>query len=71
MTPSPNTSALSPATALRWYDTAFADAAKEREFQQAEGPSALVYARLALGLAAVLFASFGITDWLFAPNAWR
>ncbi|QDO97666.1 HAMP domain-containing histidine kinase [Ferrovibrio terrae] len=69
MTASPNMSALSSATALRWYDTAFADAAKEREFQQAEGPSAIVYARLALGLAAVLFASFGITDWLFAPNA--
>jgi hypothetical protein len=68
MTASPTVSAFS-AAALRWYDTAFADAAKEREFQQAEGPSAIVYARFALGLAAVLFASFGITDWLFAPNA--
>lgn len=56
-------------TALRWYDSAFADPAKEREYQQAEGPYAIVYARLALGLAAVLFASFGITDWLFASNA--
>lgn len=67
MTASPNASAST--AALRWYDSAFADPAKEREYQQAEGPNAIVYARLALGLAAVLFASFGITDWLFAPNA--
>jgi signal transduction histidine kinase len=68
MTASQTASAFS-AAALRWYDTAFADVATEREFQQAEGPSAIVYARFALGLAAVLFASFGIPDWLFAPNA--
>ena len=68
MTASQTNSVFS-AAALRWYDTAFADAVMEREFQQAEGPSAIVYARFALGLAAVLFASFGITDWLFAPNA--
>jgi signal transduction histidine kinase len=55
--------------ALRWYDTAFADPAVELQFQQDEAPSAIVYARFALGLAAVLFASFGITDWLFAPAA--
>lgn len=67
MTAFPTATASS--TALRWYDSAFADPAKEREYQQAEGPYAIVYARLALGLAAVLFASFGITDWLFAPNA--
>ncbi len=69
MPTSPDISASASASALRWHDTAFADPAKEREFQQAEGPGAIVYARLALGLAAVLFASFGITDWLFAPNA--
>lgn len=52
---------------MRWYNSAFADAALEREFQLAEASSALIYARYALGLAALLFASFGITDWLFAP----
>ncbi|MEK9970816.1 MAG: histidine kinase dimerization/phospho-acceptor domain-containing protein, partial [Ferrovibrio sp.] len=56
-------------SALRWYDTAFADRSVEQEFQRDEAPSAIIYARFALGLAAVLFGSFGITDWLFAPAA--
>lgn len=54
---------------LRWYDATFADPALEQEFQTDEAASSLLYARYALGVAAALFACFGITDWLFSPTA--
>jgi len=51
---------------LRWFDSAFADPVIEADFQRSESDGALLYSRTAIGLAAVLFTSFGITDWLFA-----
>jgi two-component system, cell cycle sensor histidine kinase PleC len=53
---------------LRWYDSGFADRKLETAFRRYEAESSVLYARTALGLAAVLFASFGISDWLFAPE---
>src|SRR3546814_10667745 len=52
---------------LRWYDSTFADAGIEADFQRSEIAGVLLYSRTAIGLAAILFLSFGITDWLFVP----
>lgn len=62
---SPITSSSQP---LRWYDGAFADPALEAEFSRFEATATADYARTAMVLAAVLFSSFSITDWLFAPE---
>lgn len=59
---------ISSSPPLRWYDGAFTDPALEREFRRFEADGTILYARTALALAAILFASFGISDWLFAPE---
>lgn len=53
---------------LRWYDSTFADAVIEADFQRSERAGVLLYSRIAIGLAAILFLSFGIADWLYAPE---
>ncbi len=58
---------ISSSPPLRWYDGAFADPALERAFRRFEADGTILYARTALAMAGILFASFGITDWLFAP----
>lgn len=59
---------IPPPALLRWYDATFATPNLEREFRRSEARISIVYARVALALAAVLFASFAITDWIFAPE---
>ncbi|WP_370153798.1 sensor histidine kinase [Ferrovibrio sp.] len=53
---------------LRWIDGTFADPEMEAGFLRSEAAGTTAYSRTAVGLAAALFASFGVSDWLFAQQ---